>query len=128
MEVFSKSYDNLCISSKTNQKRSNGSNFKNFSCENTGERQTFILFLDEKLPVSVQPFSVLAVFESLFVSRINDIQGLSVDYVHFSIIMALLFWHGGLMSSRVDPLTSILARSYQILTTSWRPWNPWQDS
>ena len=34
-------------------------------------------------------------------------------------------------SSRVDPLTSILAvlaRSCQILTTSWQPWIPWQDS
>ena len=33
--------------------------------------------------------------------------------------------------SRVDPLTSILvvlARSCQILTTSWQPWIPWQDS
>ena len=31
----------------------------------------------------------------------------------------------------VDPLTSILAvlaRSCQILTTSWQPWIPWQDS
>ena len=33
--------------------------------------------------------------------------------------------------ARVDPLTSILAvltRSCQILTTSWQPWIPWQDS
>ena len=33
--------------------------------------------------------------------------------------------------TRVDPLTSILAvlvRSCQILTTSWQPWIPWQDS
>ena len=32
---------------------------------------------------------------------------------------------------RVDPLTSILAalaRSDQILITSWQPWIPWQDS
>ena len=35
------------------------------------------------------------------------------------------------MGTRVDPLTSILAvlaRSCQILTTSWQPWIPWQDS
>ena len=35
------------------------------------------------------------------------------------------------MIPRVDPLTSILAvlaRSCQILTTSWQPWIPWQDS
>ena len=35
------------------------------------------------------------------------------------------------MKTRVDPLTcilAVLARSYQIRTTSWRPWNPWQDS
>ena len=35
------------------------------------------------------------------------------------------------LASRVDPLTSILAvlaRSCQILTTSWQPWIPWQDS
>ena len=34
-------------------------------------------------------------------------------------------------TNRVDPLTSILAvlaRSCQILTTSWQPWIPWQDS
>ena len=33
--------------------------------------------------------------------------------------------------SRIDPLTSILAvlaRSCQILTTSWQPWIPWQGS
>ena len=33
--------------------------------------------------------------------------------------------------ARVDPLTSILAamaRSWQILTTSWQPWIPWQNS
>ena len=33
--------------------------------------------------------------------------------------------------TRVDPLTSILAvlaRSCQIITTSWQPWNPWKDS
>ena len=33
--------------------------------------------------------------------------------------------------TRVDPLTSILAvlaRSCQILSTSWQPWIPWQDS
>ena len=38
-------------------------------------------------------------------------------------------WSVGI--SRVDPLTSILAvlaRSCQILTTSWQPWIPWQDS
>ena len=36
-----------------------------------------------------------------------------------------------IMGPRVDPFTSILAvlaRSYQILTTSWQHWNPWQDS
>ena len=36
-----------------------------------------------------------------------------------------------IMAARVDPLTSIwavLARSCQILTTSWQPWIPWQDS
>ena len=35
------------------------------------------------------------------------------------------------LATRVDPLTSILAvlaRSCQILTTSWQPWIPWQDS
>ena len=35
------------------------------------------------------------------------------------------------MLSQVDPLSSILAvlaRSCQILTTSWQPWIPWQDS
>ena len=35
------------------------------------------------------------------------------------------------MTTRVDPLTSILAvmaRSCQTLTTSWQPWVPWQDS
>ena len=35
------------------------------------------------------------------------------------------------MTTRVDPLTSILAvlaRSCQILTTIWQPWIPWQDS
>ena len=34
------------------------------------------------------------------------------------------------IDTRVDPLTNILAvlaRSYQVLTTSWRPWNPWQN-
>ena len=34
-------------------------------------------------------------------------------------------------TTRVDPLTSILAalaRSDQILITSWQPWIPWQDS
>ena len=44
-----------------------------------------------------------------------------------------VFWGGGIydMVPRVDPLTSILAvlaRSCQILTTSWQPWIPWQDS
>ena len=36
-----------------------------------------------------------------------------------------------IVSTRVDPLTSImavLARSCQILSTSWQPWIPWQDS
>ena len=36
-----------------------------------------------------------------------------------------------LIHTRVDPLASILAvlaRSCQILTTSWQPWIPWQDS
>ena len=35
------------------------------------------------------------------------------------------------MHTRVDPLTSILAvltSTCQILTTSWQPWIPWQDS
>ena len=35
------------------------------------------------------------------------------------------------IAPRVDPLTSILAvlaRSCQILSTSWQPWIPWQDS
>ena len=35
------------------------------------------------------------------------------------------------LNARLDPLTSILdamARSCQILTTSWQPWIPWQDS
>ena len=36
-----------------------------------------------------------------------------------------------MISSRVDPLISILAvlaRSCQILSTSWQPWISWQDS
>ena len=36
-----------------------------------------------------------------------------------------------ILTPRVDPLTSllaVLAGSYQILTTSWQPWIPWQDS
>ena len=36
-----------------------------------------------------------------------------------------------IMISPADPLTSILAvlaRSYQTLITSWRPWNPRQES
>ena len=38
---------------------------------------------------------------------------------------------GCFLITRIDPLTSILAvlaRSCQILTTSWQPWIPWQDS
>ena len=39
--------------------------------------------------------------------------------------------HLDVLTTRVDPLPSILAvlaGSCQILTTSWQPWIPWQDS
>ena len=43
----------------------------------------------------------------------------------------MLVFRDRLLIPLVDPLTSILAvlaRSCQILTTSWQPWIPWQDS
>ena len=52
-----------------------------------------------------------------------------MDY-HFRASIDLLRQQNNI-PTQVDPLTSILAvlaRSCQILTTSWQPWIPWQDS
>ena len=50
----------------------------------------------------------------------------------FAVIVHSEFLHSeSLFIARVDPLTSILAvlaRSCQVLSTSWQPWIPWQDS
>ena len=57
----------------------------------------------------------------------SDVPKRSQIYYHKRRCGTALF----LIYSRVDPLTSILtvlARSCQILTTSWQPWIPWQDS